>query len=191
MRPRRRSSGRRPDPARDYEPVGADRKNPKQQMLASSEPDQHARTGTPDGPPRQEWSGPGCRGPALSGRLVALAQLIDPTYRRRRIASCRSTRRRDNRQPPSGPAPPHAPRAGDHKRPPDPPNLEERTRASHISPLRCQNTAPKDGVEVKDLRPLTRSTPRGPIPESDAATGAAQKRRRMTEKGQQSGLARA
>src|SRR5437588_5113103 len=61
------------------------------------------------------------------------------------------------------------------------PTPEERTRASRTSLLRRRYPAPNDGVEVKDLRPLAVG-PRGPIPDPDAATGAAQKRRRTTEK---------
>ena len=80
--------------------------------------------------------------------------------------------------PPSGPAPPQAPRAGDHKRPPDPPPPEERTRASRTSPPRRRYPAPNDGVEVKDLRPLTRSalagrswtpTPQPALPQSGSS----------------------
>jgi hypothetical protein len=84
--------------------------------------------------------------------------------------------------PPSGPAPPHALRAGDHKRPPDPPNPGRKDpRLTHLP------SPPSTPCAERRRRGQGPSAahavgPRGPIPDPDAATGVAQKRRRTTEK---------
>jgi hypothetical protein len=84
--------------------------------------------------------------------------------------------------PPSGPAPPHALRAGDHKRPPDPPNPGRKDpRLTHLP------SPPSTPCAERRRRGQGPSAahavgPRGPIPDPDAATGVAQKQRRTTEK---------
>ena len=94
----------------------------------------------------------------MSKRLVALAKLIDPTYRRRRIAPCRSTRRRDDRQPtfracPSTCATRWRSQASTGSAPPRKEGPAPYALAfSAVDTLR-RTTASK----VKDLRPLTRS----------------------------------
>src|SRR5947209_13053690 len=84
--------------------------------------------------------------------------------------------------PPSGPAPPHALRAGDHKRPPDPPNPGRKDpRLTHLP---SPPSTPCAKRRRRGQGPSAAHTvgPRGPIPDPDAATGAAQKQRRTTEK---------
>src|ERR1700712_2247321 len=84
--------------------------------------------------------------------------------------------------PPSGPAPPHALRAGDHKRPPDPPNPGRKDpRLTHLP------SPPSTPCAERRRRGQGPSAahavgPRGPIPDPNAATGVAQKQRRTTEK---------
>jgi hypothetical protein len=100
----------------------------------------------------------GCAAEHCLKRLVALAKLIDPTYRRRRIAPCRSTRRRDDRQPtfracPSTCATRWRSQASTRSAQP----RKKGPRASRTCLLRRRYPAPNDGVAVKDLRPLTRS----------------------------------
>jgi hypothetical protein len=100
----------------------------------------------------------GCAAEHCLQRLVALAKLIDPTYRRRRIAPCRSTRRRDDRQPTfraclSTCVTRWRSQASTRSAQP----RKKGPRASRTCLLRRRYPAPNDGVAVKDLRPLTRS----------------------------------
>src|SRR6201746_1789315 len=85
-------------------------------------------------------------------------------------------------RPHSVPAPPHALRAGDHKRPPDPPNPGRKDpRLTHLP------SPPSTPCAERRRRGQGPSAahavgPRGPIPDPNAATGVAQKQRRTTEK---------
>jgi hypothetical protein len=84
--------------------------------------------------------------------------------------------------PPSGPAPPHALRAGDHKRPPDP--LNPGRKDPRLTHLPSPPSIPCAERRRRGQGPSAAHAvgPRGPIPDPDTATSAAQNRRRTTEK---------